>query len=63
MQDKDIWIVAAKRTPIGRFQGLLSEFTAPQLGSAAIKATIEASGKLAMNIQATIASPHRRATT
>lgn len=44
MQDKDIWIVAAKRTPIGRFQGLLSEFSAPQLGSAAIQATLDASG-------------------
>lgn len=30
-------IVAACRTPIGRFQGGLSEFTAPRLGAAAIK--------------------------
>lgn len=50
MQAKDIWIVAAKRTPIGRFQGQLSEFSAPQLGSVAIKATIEASGLSAKHI-------------
>lgn len=50
MQAKDIWIVAAKRTPIGRFQGQLSEFSAPQLGAAAIKATIEASGLSAKHI-------------
>ncbi len=33
-------IVAAKRTPIGAFQGALSGATAPQLGSAAIGAVI-----------------------
>ena len=30
-------IVAATRTPIGAFQGVLSPATAPQLGAAAIK--------------------------
>ncbi len=37
-------IVAAKRTPIGSFQGSLAEVSAPKLGSIAIKAVLEASG-------------------
>lgn len=37
-------IVAAKRTPIGSFQGSLGEISAPKLGSVAIKAALEASG-------------------
>lgn len=36
--EKDIWIVSAKRTPIGRFQGKLQTYSAPQLGALAIKA-------------------------
>ena len=39
-----IIITAAKRTPIGSFQGSLSALTAPRLGSLAIKAALEASG-------------------
>ncbi len=38
--EKAIWIVSAKRTPQGRFQGALKEYTAPQLGGAAIKAAL-----------------------
>ena len=34
-------IVGAKRTPIGSFGGILTSFSAPQLGSLAIKALIE----------------------
>jgi acetyl-CoA C-acetyltransferase len=34
-------IVGAKRTPIGSFGGTLNSFSAPQLGSLAIKALIE----------------------
>ncbi|OGQ25655.1 MAG: acetyl-CoA acetyltransferase [Deltaproteobacteria bacterium RIFCSPLOWO2_02_FULL_50_16] len=34
-------IVAARRTPIGSFQGALSSLSAPQLGSLAIKACLE----------------------
>ena len=37
----DIVIVAAKRTPMGGFQGELSSVSAPQLGSAVIKAIID----------------------
>ena len=41
MEQKEIWIVAAKRTPMGRFQGMLSEYSSPQLGAMAIKAAVE----------------------
>jgi acetyl-CoA C-acetyltransferase len=37
-------IVSAMRTPMGAFQGELSALTAPQLGSIAIKAALEAAG-------------------
>ena len=37
-------IVAARRTPIGAFQGVLSGATAPQLGAAAIRGSLEAAG-------------------
>ncbi|MGR5238104.1 thiolase family protein [Vibrio alfacsensis] len=40
----DIWIVSAKRTPIGRFQGQLQGYSAPQLGAFAIQAAIKACG-------------------
>ena len=40
----DIWIVSAKRTPIGRFQGQLQGYSAPQLGAFAIQAAMDASG-------------------
>lgn len=39
---KDIFIVAAKRTPMGSWGGALSKFTATQLGSIAIKGALEA---------------------
>jgi len=44
MSSDTVVLVAAKRTPIGAFQGCLSGATAPQLGSAAIKGAVEASG-------------------
>lgn len=37
----DVVIVSAARTPIGSFQGALSEISAPKLGSIAIKAAVE----------------------
>ena len=37
---EDIFIVAARRTPIGAFQGALAGATAPQLGSAALRAAV-----------------------
>src|SRR5687767_4227659 len=42
--DHDIYLVAAVRTPIGRFGGGMASLTAPQLGVAAAKATLERSG-------------------
>jgi acetyl-CoA C-acetyltransferase len=44
MSTDEVVIVSAKRTPIGAFQGVLSPATAPQLGSAAARAAIEAAG-------------------
>ncbi len=38
---RDVFIVAAKRTPIGGFLGKLSSIQAPDLGSVAIKAALE----------------------
>lgn len=40
----DVFILSGKRTPIGSFQGALASLTAPQLGSTAIKAALEAAG-------------------
>ena len=40
----DVVIVSAARTPIGSFQGALSDFTAPKLGALAIKAAVERAG-------------------
>src|SRR5580704_4892393 len=37
---EDIFIVAARRTPIGAFLGALSGATAPQLGAAAVRAAL-----------------------
>src|SRR5438128_6200025 len=41
---EDIFLIAALRTPIGKFGGALASMTAPQLGVASAKATIERSG-------------------
>jgi acetyl-CoA C-acetyltransferase len=54
MSDHDVVIVSAKRTPIGAFQGSLTPATATQLGSAAVKAAVEASGVKAADIQEVI---------
>src|SRR5579863_3645596 len=42
MSPTEVVIVSAKRTPIGAFLGALSPLSAVQLGSAAIKAALEA---------------------
>jgi acetyl-CoA C-acetyltransferase len=41
MATEDIYIVAARRTPIGAFLGGLSSLSAPALGAAAIRAALE----------------------
>ena len=40
----DIVITSIARTPVGSMQGMLSSFSAPQLGAAAIKAAVERAG-------------------
>lgn len=41
---KEVYIVAAKRTPMGSFNGSLSSIPAPRLGAVAIKGAIESAG-------------------
>lgn len=41
---ENVFIVAAKRTPFGSFNGKLSDIEAPQLGAMAMKGALEASG-------------------
>lgn len=41
---KSNFIVSAQRTPVGSFQGALSDLSAPQLGAIAIKAAVEKAG-------------------
>jgi acetyl-CoA C-acetyltransferase len=38
---RDAVIISAKRTPTGKFQGLLKGFSAPELGAMAIKSAVE----------------------
>ena len=38
---KELFIVGAKRTPIGSFCGTLAWYTAPQLGAKAIAGALE----------------------
>src|ERR1700722_17772429 len=44
MSSDPLVILAARRTPVGAFQGAFSTVTAPQLGSVAIKAALADSG-------------------
>lgn len=54
MQDTDIVIVSAARTPQGRLKGQLSAFTAPQLGAFAIRGALEKSAIAPADIDAVI---------
>src|SRR5690606_37728351 len=54
MSEHNVVIVSAKRTPIGAFQGALASASAPQLGTAAIRAAIDASGIEAARIEEVI---------
>ncbi|MCP5328459.1 MAG: acetyl-CoA C-acyltransferase [Steroidobacteraceae bacterium] len=51
---ESVVITAARRTPIGAFQGTLSAATAPQLGATAISAAIAASGLAPADVQEVI---------
>jgi acetyl-CoA C-acetyltransferase len=54
MSPSDVVIVSAKRTPIGAFLGALSPLSAVQLGSAAIKAALDAATLGASEVQEVI---------
>src|SRR6516225_1509854 len=40
----EVVIVSAVRTPVGRFQGSLSDFTAPQLGAIVVREAVKRTG-------------------
>lgn len=44
MIDEAVYLVAARRTPIGSFLGTLAEQSAPQLGAVALRASLESAG-------------------
>ncbi len=44
MHSDPVVILSARRTPVGAFQGVFANVTAPQLGAVAIKAAVDASG-------------------
>lgn len=50
MNTDPVMILAARRTPVGAFQGMFSAVTAPQLGSAAIRAALADSGVAAAEV-------------
>jgi len=54
MSSDPIVILAARRTPVGAFQGAFAQVTAPQLGSTAIKAALADSGVAASQIDEVI---------
>ena len=54
MNPSDIYVVAAKRTPLGAFQGELRTLTAVNLAASAIRATLDQSGLGAADIDEAI---------
>lgn len=50
MSRDEVVVLAARRTPVGGFQGVFAGVTAPQLGSAAIKAALADSGVAAADV-------------
>jgi len=51
---KEVYIIAAVRTPIGSFGGSLASLTAPQLGAIAIKGALEKAGVAPAEVQEVI---------
>lgn len=51
MNNRTVYIVSAVRTPIGSFGGALKDFSATQLGAAAIKAAVEKAGIQPFDVQ------------
>ena len=54
MDSRQVIIAAATRTPIGAFQGVFSQVSAPQLGATAIKGALAAAGVAGSDIQEVI---------
>ncbi|MEB3286320.1 MAG: thiolase family protein [Vampirovibrionales bacterium] len=54
MSNKTVYIVGGKRTPIGSFQGALSDVSAPELGATAISAILADTKIAAANINEVI---------
>jgi len=54
MNSDPVVILAARRTPVGAFQGALTSVTAPQLGAVAIKAALADSGLAASQVDEVI---------
>ena len=54
MANDPVVIVSVARTPLGGFQGELRDFSAPQLGAAAIRAAVERAGIKAEQVQEVI---------
>jgi len=54
MNPDPIVILAARRTPVGAFQGVFAGVTAPQLGAVAIKAAVADSGLVAADMDEVI---------
>jgi acetyl-CoA C-acetyltransferase len=54
MSDRTPVIIAAARTPIGKFLGGLSSLSAPELGAAAIRAAVERAGIPAADVEEVI---------
>src|SRR5437763_15187617 len=57
----DVFILAAARTPIGKFGGALASQTAADMGVVAVKAALERAGVLAEQVQETIIGNARQA--
>ena len=50
----DVFITGAARTPLGKFQGSLSETPAPELGATAIRAAVDRSGLSSDDVEYTV---------
>jgi acetyl-CoA C-acetyltransferase len=61
MQQRSVVLVAAKRTPMGRFMGAFAETPAVDLGIAAARASLEAAGLSPADVQETVAGHGRQA--
>jgi len=48
---QEVWIVGAKRTPIGDFLGKLKDVSAVELGVIAVNAALEQAGVAAADVQ------------